>query len=82
MVTDLGVFEKQLRSQVSLAKSTTFRVGGPAEWYMEPDSLDSLEMAIAWADKQSVPITPLGAGSNLLVSDRGKIGRASCRERV
>ncbi|MEM6503527.1 MAG: UDP-N-acetylmuramate dehydrogenase [Cyanobacteria bacterium P01_C01_bin.89] len=71
MVTDLGVFEKQLRSQVSLAKSTTFRVGGPAEWYMEPDSLDSLEMAIAWADKQSVPITPLGAGSNLLVSDRG-----------
>ncbi|MGD1852319.1 MAG: UDP-N-acetylmuramate dehydrogenase [Cyanophyceae cyanobacterium] len=71
MMTDLGVFEKQVRSQVSLAKSTTFRVGGPAEWYIDPNSLDALEMAIAWAEKQSVPITPLGAGSNLLVSDRG-----------
>ncbi|MEM9772243.1 MAG: UDP-N-acetylmuramate dehydrogenase [Cyanobacteria bacterium P01_D01_bin.73] len=71
MTVDIGVFEKQLRSQVSLARSTTFRVGGPAEWYIEPNCLDSLDMAIAWADARSMPITPLGAGSNLLVSDRG-----------
>ena len=71
MTTDLLGFEKELRSHVSLAKSTTFRVGGPAEWYTEPESLEALETAIAWAEARSVPITPLGAGSNLLVSDRG-----------
>ncbi len=71
MTTGLLGFETQLRSQVSLAKATTFRVGGPAEWYAEPDCLEGLEAAIAWADARSMPITPLGAGSNLLVSDRG-----------
>lgn len=71
MTTDLLGFEQQLRSQVSLARATTFRVGGPAEWYAEPENLGELETAIAWAESRSVPITPLGAGSNLLVSDRG-----------
>ena len=71
MTTDLLGFEQQLRSQVSLARATTFRVGGPAEWYAEPENLGELETAIAWAESRSVPITPLGAGSNLLISDRG-----------
>ncbi|MGE5659756.1 MAG: UDP-N-acetylmuramate dehydrogenase [Actinomycetota bacterium] len=64
----------QINSQVSLAPLTSFRVGGPAEWYVAPRNLEELQASFEWADTEGVPITLLGAGSNLLVSDRGLPG--------
>lgn len=64
----------QIKSQVSLAPLTSFRVGGPAEWYIAPDTLEELQASFEWASSEGVPITLLGAGSNLLVSDRGLSG--------
>jgi len=64
----------RLRSQVSLADFTSFRVGGLAEWYAEPESLASLQATLAWANEHGLPIHFLGAGSNLLISDRGVSG--------
>lgn len=64
----------RLKAQVSLADFTSFRVGGLAEWYVEPDSLTSLQGSLVWAEKQGLPVHFLGAGSNLLVSDRGISG--------
>jgi UDP-N-acetylmuramate dehydrogenase len=46
-------------------------VGGPAEFYVSPRTTSDLQATLAWAKAQSLPITLLGAGSNLLVSDRG-----------
>lgn len=63
-----------IQSQVSLATLTSYRVGGPAEWYVAPRTLDDLEQSFDWALSQGLPITLLGAGSNLLVSDRGLSG--------
>ncbi|MCW6038233.1 UDP-N-acetylmuramate dehydrogenase [Spirulina subsalsa FACHB-351] len=60
-----------VRPDVPLAPLTSFRVGGPAEWYVAPRTLEDLQLSVAWADQQSLPATVLGAGSNLLVSDRG-----------
>ncbi len=64
----------RLRSQVSLADFTSFRVGGLAEWYAEPESLASLQATLAWAKEHGLPVHFLGAGSNLLISDRGVSG--------
>ncbi|MGL5065332.1 MAG: UDP-N-acetylmuramate dehydrogenase [Microcoleus sp.] len=64
----------KINSQVSLASLTSFRVGGPAEWYVAPRNIADLQASFAWADAEGMPITLLGAGSNLLVSDRGLPG--------
>ncbi|MGP1382642.1 MAG: UDP-N-acetylmuramate dehydrogenase [Thainema sp.] len=64
----------ELRSQVSLAGLTSLRIGGPAEWYLSPRRLDDVQAGIIWAREQQIPITFLGAGSNLLISDRGLPG--------
>ncbi|NET06494.1 MAG: UDP-N-acetylmuramate dehydrogenase [Symploca sp. SIO2B6] len=63
-----------LRSQVPLAKLTSFRVGGPAQWYVAPQSLEDLQASFDWAHSQGLPMTWLGAGSNMLVSDFGLPG--------
>jgi UDP-N-acetylmuramate dehydrogenase len=53
---------------------TTFRVGGPAEWYCEPHAEAELLLCLQWANSLGVPVTLLGAGSNLLISDAGLVG--------
>jgi len=65
-------------TQVSLANLTSYRVGGPAEWYIDPHSLSDLQQTVAWARSKGLAITVLGAGSNLLVSARGLPGLVVC----
>lgn len=57
--------------QVSLAELTSYRVGGLAQWYAAPRNWESLQATFEWLNKQDMPLTLLGAGSNLLISDRG-----------
>jgi UDP-N-acetylmuramate dehydrogenase len=64
----------KIRPQVSLANFTTWKVGGLAEWLVEPTDLAQTQAAIAWAKSQGLPVIFLGAGSNLLISDRGLPG--------
>lgn len=67
-----------IHPNVSLGRYTSYRVGGPAEWFALPRTQDELEASVIWAADQGVPITLLGAGSNLLVSDRGLPGLVIC----
>jgi UDP-N-acetylmuramate dehydrogenase len=67
-----------LRSGAPLASLTSFRVGGPAEWYVAPRRLEDLQASFEWAKSEGLPLTLLGAGSNLLVSDRGLPGLVIC----
>ena len=67
-----------IRSKVPLASLTSFRVGGPAEWYVAPKRLEDLQASFEWAYSQGLPITLLGAGSNMLVSDKGLPGLVIC----
>lgn len=67
----LPATECQIKAQVSLAALTSFRVGGPAEWYAAPRNLDQLKASFEYAQSRDLAITMLGAGSNLLISDRG-----------
>ncbi|MFW6264218.1 MAG: UDP-N-acetylmuramate dehydrogenase [Cyanobacteriota bacterium] len=66
--------ERPIRPQVSLANLTSFRVGGPAEWYVTPKSREEVQASLEWAQNHELPVTPLGAGSNLLISSQGISG--------
>lgn len=61
----------EIREGVPLAPFTSWRVGGPARYYLEPGSVAELEMALAWARDKGLPHFVLGKGSNLLIADAG-----------
>ena len=63
-----------IQSDVSLASQTSYKVGGDAQWYAAPRNWSELEASFEWYQAQDVPLTLLGAGSNLLISDRGLPG--------
>jgi UDP-N-acetylmuramate dehydrogenase len=63
-----------IAAEVPLTKLTSYRVGGPAQWLVIPQHLEELQASLEWAHSQKLPVTFLGAGSNLLVSDRGVPG--------
>lgn len=67
-------FGARVRTEVPLAPLTTFRVGGPADWLVETRSSDELVAALRIAARHGAPVTLLGGGSNVLVSDAGVRG--------
>jgi UDP-N-acetylmuramate dehydrogenase len=64
---------------------TTWRIGGPADFFVEPRGTDELVRALAFAREENLPVTVIGGGSNLLVKDGGirglviKIGEGFAR---
>lgn len=54
-----------------MANHTSFRVGGPADIFVEPSSVEQLLFIIEKATSLNIPVSLLGGGSNVLVSDRG-----------
>ncbi len=71
-----------IKPKVPLSTLTSYRVGGPAELYAAPRTLEDLQLSLAWANDRGLPVTFLGAGSNLLVSDRGLPGLVICTRRL
>ena len=71
-----------LRRQVSLHAFTTWKVGGPAEWFAEPADRQELIALAAWAHDQGLPLRCIGAGSNLLIADAGLTGLTLCNRRL
>ncbi len=61
----------QLKRSESLAKHTTFRIGGPADYFYELHDLAELPKIIAAANHEQIPYFLFGAGSNILFSDKG-----------
>lgn len=57
-----------------MKKHTTFRIGGPADYYVCPHSMEELQETVQICRKENMPFFILGNGSNLLVSDRGYRG--------
>jgi len=61
----------RVRARAELAPFTTFRVGGPADYFVEAQSVTELHALLAAAHAAGVPVTPLGGGSNVLIADEG-----------
>ncbi|HEY8549952.1 MAG TPA: UDP-N-acetylmuramate dehydrogenase [Vicinamibacterales bacterium] len=61
----------RVRMNAPLAPLTTFRVGGPADVLVEARTAEECVSVVVIARELGVPVTPLGGGSNVLVSDAG-----------
>ena len=59
-----------------LARLTTVRTGGDADWFARPGDEEHLVAALAWAADEGLPVGTIGSGSNLLVADAGFRGLA------
>ena len=60
-----------IQNNILLAPYTTFKIGGPARYFVSVSSEEELKSAAEWAKKNNLPILILGGGSNVLISDKG-----------
>ena len=67
-------FKNKLLTGVLLAPFTTFNIGGPALYYIEPMCLSDYKNSLEWALLNNIPFITLGGGSNILVHDSGYKG--------
>lgn len=66
--------ESLFRLNEPLAKKTTLRVGGPADFYVEPCSDEDVQAVLRFCRAEDLPWFVLGRGSNLLIRDGGVRG--------
>ncbi len=64
----------EIKKGEPLKQRNSWRVGGPADYFCEPESSRDMQEALFWAEKNRQPYSVLGGGSNILVSDRGAAG--------
>jgi UDP-N-acetylmuramate dehydrogenase len=62
---------ERVQRDAPLAPFTTFKVGGPADWLVLAQRATEVRAALAAARALGLPVTVLGGGSNVLVSDGG-----------
>jgi UDP-N-acetylmuramate dehydrogenase len=67
-------FKHVVREGVSLAPMTTFRVGGPAQYFAQPSDSETLGALLRRAADEDIAVRLLGHGTNLLVADSGVNG--------
>jgi UDP-N-acetylmuramate dehydrogenase len=60
-----------IEKNISLKNKNTYRIGGLAAFYTEPENEDEIIESAFWASQKKLPIFILGNGSNLLISDNG-----------
>jgi UDP-N-acetylenolpyruvoylglucosamine reductase len=60
-----------VQADYPLARLTTIRTGGPADFFARPDSPERLSELLAWAAEEAIEVGVVGSGSNLLVADAG-----------
>lgn len=65
------VNETQIFIDEPLSKHTTFRIGGPADVFVEVKSIDEISLVVKACLELDIPYFVLGNGSNILVSDSG-----------
>jgi len=81
MTDSLKDFTGRMRRHESMARHTSWHVGGPAEIFFEPENRADLA-AFLRALPADIPLTWVGLGSNLLVRDGGIKGAVICLHRA
>lgn len=59
------------KERVPLAPRTTLEVGGPARYWLDAPDTGTVVQALGWARQRDIAVQVLGAGSNVVISDRG-----------
>lgn len=66
--------KNRIRVSEPLKKHTTFKIGGPAQFYLTPHNLSELKLILKTAKKHGLPLRIIGGGSNILCQDKGLNG--------
>ena len=54
-----------------MSKHTSFKIGGPADYYIIAVTVDDVKEAINFSRERNLPLTVVGSGTNILVKDGG-----------
>ena len=65
------ISKERIKRNEPMKNHTSFKIGGPAEFYIKITSIKELQKILEFAKKEKIKITILGNGSNVLVSDSG-----------
>ena len=68
---NLKIAKEKIKYNEKMCKHTTFKIGGPAEYFILISNIEELKEVLNFAKQEKVPITIIGNGSNILVSDKG-----------
>lgn len=68
------ISKEQIQIEEPMRNHTTFRVGGPAEFFVQPKTAQEVQGLVKLCKEKEVPYYIVGNGSNLLVSDKGYDG--------
>ena len=63
--------KEQILENEPMSKHTSFRIGGPADYFVKINNIDELKFVLQLSKKNNIPLTIIGNGTNLLVSDKG-----------
>lgn len=65
------VFQGHVAVNEPMSKYTSFRIGGPADYYLEPLDKADVVRLVAYLQDHQISFVMIGSGSNLLISDEG-----------
>lgn len=68
-IQDLNI--GKVKRNERLSQHTTMKIGGPADIFIEPASLENIQKVMTFLKEWQIPWRAIGRGSNLLVSDKG-----------
>ncbi len=66
--------EQNVKENEPMKKHTTFRVGGPADYFLTPENVEQVQETVLLLKEKDIPYYIVGNGSNLLVGDLGYRG--------
>ncbi|MDD2554014.1 MAG: UDP-N-acetylmuramate dehydrogenase [Desulfotomaculaceae bacterium] len=67
----LKILPGRVRISEPMKKHTSWRIGGPADVFVTPANREELRLAVSYAYEREIPLTIIGAGTNILVADEG-----------
>lgn len=73
-------FENKLQKNKKLADYSTFGIGGEALFFLDVFTLEEMQEAFSFIQKEGIPYFILGRGSNILFDDRGFSGLVICNK--
>ena len=76
--SNLQIDKNKILYNEQMSKHTTFKVGGPAEVFIKIDNIDDLKEILEFVNKNKIPLTIIGNGSNIVVLDSGIKGITIC----
>ncbi len=70
-MADLAAVVENVKRNEALASYTYLKVGGPADWLVQPRTVEEAASVVQFCQRERVPLRVLGNGCNLLVGDDG-----------